>query len=309
MVSFRFHLVSLVAVFLALGLGVLTGTTVLNRGIVAQLQRQTDALSSDLSGLRGDVARLRSESVAWTEFGERLLPSVLAGRLTAVETIVVTQDGTDDDSIAEVERVLEEAGAEVLALLSVSERMALTTEADRDDLARIVGTDGSTDPALIRARAAQLLAERLAAGPAGVDELDELEELLRARFVLNQGPGLGDAALRDLGLPGQAVVVVAGGPAPSRVEPASFLVPLVSGLARRGTPVVAGEPALVEDGEPPFVTMLRSDGEVSSRIATQDNVDQLPGQIALVVALEDLLQGVPGHYGVKDGASGLLPEF
>jgi hypothetical protein len=305
-VSFRFHLVSLVAVFLALGLGVLTGTTVLNRGIVAQLQRQTDALSSDLSGLRGDVARLRSESVAWAEFGERLLPSVLAGRLTAVEAIVVTQDGTDDESIAGVERALEEAGAEVLALLSVSERMALATEADREDLARIVGSDGSADASFLRDRAAQLLAERLATGPAGVDDL---EELLRSRFVLNQGPGLGDAALRDLGLAGQAVVVVAGGPAPSRVDPASFLVPLVSGLARRGTPVVAGEPAVVEDTEPPFVTMLRNDGEVSSRVATQDNVDQLPGQIALVVALEDLLQGVPGHYGVKDGASGLLPEF
>jgi hypothetical protein len=305
-VSFRFHLVSLVAVFLALGLGVLTGTTVLNRGIVAQLQRQTDALSADLSGLRGDVARLRSESVVWSEFGEQLVPSVLAGRLTAVDAIVVTQDGTDDGTIDGVERALEEAGAEVLALLSVSERMALAADADRQELARIVGEEVTVDPAILRARAAQMLADRLAGEPT---ELDELEELLRARFVLNQGPGLGEAALRDLGLPGQAVVVVAGGPEPSRVDPAGFLVPLVSALARRGAPVAAAEPAVGEDQEPPFVTILRTDGDVSSRVATQDNVDQLPGQVSLVVALEDLLQGVAGHYGVKDGATGLLPEL
>jgi hypothetical protein len=305
-VSFRFHLVSLVAVFLALGLGVLTGTTVLNRGIVAQLQRQTDALSADLSGLRGDVARLRSESVVWSEFGEQLVPSVLAGRLSAVDAIVVTQDGTDDGSIDGVERALEEAGAEVLALLSVSERMALAADADRQELARIVGEEVTVDPAVLRARAAQMLADRLAGGPTG---LDELEELLRARFVLNQGPGLGDAALRDLGVPGQAVVVVAGGPEQSRVDPAGFLVPLVSALARRGAPVAAAEPAVGEDQEPPFVTILRTDGEVSSRLATQDNVDQLPGQVSLVVALEDLLQGVAGHYGIKDGATALLPEL
>jgi hypothetical protein len=48
---------------------------------------------------------------------------------------------------------------------------------------------------------------------------------------------------------------------------------------------------------------------VSSLIATQDNVDQLAGQIALVLALEDLLQGDPGHYGVKDGASAALPDL
>ncbi|HEV3474197.1 MAG TPA: copper transporter [Actinomycetota bacterium] len=306
MVSFRFHLVSLVAVFLALGLGVLTGTTVLNRGIVAQLQRQTDALSSDLSGLRGDVARLRSESVVWSEFGEQMMPSVLAGRLAALDAIVVTQDGTDDDSIAGVERALEEAGAQVLALLSVSDRMALATDADRVELAGIVGEEVTTDPPTLRARAAQVLADRLSAGPTGVDEL---EELLRTRFLLNQGPGLGDAALRDVGLPGQIVVVVAGGPASSRVDPASFLVPLVSGLARRGSAVAAAEPAVGEDQEPPFVTLIRTDGDVASQVATQDNVDQLPGQVSLVVALEDLLQGTPGHYGVKDGASAPFPEL
>jgi hypothetical protein len=279
---------------------------VLNRGIVAQLQRQTDALSSDLSGLRGDVARLRSESVVWAEFGERLSPSVLAGRLTALEAIVVTQEGTDDESIAGVERALEEGGARVLALLSVSERMALSSDADRVELAAIVGDEVSAEPAVLRARAAQMLADRLSGGATGVDEL---AELLRARFVLNQGPGLGDAALRDLGLPGQVVVVVAGGPEPSQIEPASFLVPLVSGLARRGAPVAAAEPAIGEEQEPPFVTVIRTDGEVSSRVATQDNVDQLPGQVSLVVALEDLLQGIAGHYGVKDGATAVFPEI
>jgi hypothetical protein len=43
---------------------------------------------------------------------------------------------------------------------------------------------------------------------------------------------------------------------------------------------------------------------------TQDNVDQLPGEISLVLAVEDLLdEGEPGHYGVKSGATGLMPPL
>jgi hypothetical protein len=72
--------------------------------------------------------------------------------------------------------------------------------------------------------------------------------------------------------------------------------------------VAAGEPANGPEQEQPFVARLR-DGDVATRIATQDNVDQIPGQIGLVLALEDLIQGVPGHYGVKDGASRVIPEL
>jgi hypothetical protein len=40
-----------------------------------------------------------------------------------------------------------------------------------------------------------------------------------------------------------------------------------------------------------------------------DSVDKVYGQLALVEALQDSLQqGLAGQYGVKDGASGLLPE-
>ena len=40
MINFRFHLVSLVAVFLALGLGILVGSTVIDQGIVNRLDSE-----------------------------------------------------------------------------------------------------------------------------------------------------------------------------------------------------------------------------------------------------------------------------
>jgi Copper transport outer membrane protein, MctB len=308
-VSFRFHLVSLVAVFMALGLGILAGTTVINRGIVARLEEQTADLDQRTQDLEADVVRLQSEAEVWSAYGEETMDLVLNGRLDGSDLVVVTQDGTDDASIDGVLRALrmaigdEEQG--IVGPFSVTTRMVLGSEADRTELAAILGSDPAAETETLQAEAASQLAQRLAFGAEGDDTL---EELLAARFLVDEGPEISEAALSTVGGTGQAVVVLAGGPADSSLRPESFLVPLVADLAADGSTVVAGEPVNGQEEEPPFVTALRTDGEVSTRIATQDNVDQLPGQVGLVLALEDLLRGIAGHYGVKDGADGPIPE-
>ena len=306
MISFRFHLVSLVAVFLALGVGVLTGTTVINRGVVAGLEAQTDNLSGDLDALRRELGQLQSEAEVWNQFGEEAMGPLLAGRLADQEVILVTQDGTSEESLAGVRRALEASGAGIAALLSIGPRMALATDADREALAEVIGGDPTEGPGALAADAAQLVAQRLVDGPNGTDTL---ERLLDDDFLVVQGPRLTETGLRGLGGPDEVVVAVAGGPAPSELMPVSFLVPLVTDIANAGMPVVAGEAAEAQEQEPPFVTILRGEPEVGPLVATQDNVDQPAGQLGLVLALEDLLQGDPGHYGVKDGASRAFPEL
>jgi hypothetical protein len=304
-VSFRFHLVSLVAVFLALGLGVLTGTTVINRGIVARLETQTDQLEADADQLRADVDRLSGEVETWSAFGEEVMDTLLLGRLNGTQVVLVTQEGTDDASIDGVLRAVDMASDEaIVGPLTVTGRMALSGEGDRAELAAILGLDPSTEAEVLQTEAAARLAERLSFGPAGEDVLPALQE---GGFLIDQGAGLTEATLEEIGQSGQAVVVLAGGPAASRLQPERFLVPLVNDLASDGSSVAAGEPVNGQEDEPPFVALLRS-GEASGAISTQDNVDQTPGQIGVVLALQDLLRGVSGHYGVSDGASGVIPE-
>ena len=306
MISFRFHLVSLVAVFMALGVGVLTGTTVINQRVVGRLEAQTQNLEVSRDALREELDGLVAERDVLREFGEQATGPIVAGRLTDSQVVLVTQDGASDESVAGVRRVLEAAGANLVASLSVSERMALATEGDREALALILGHDPAEDPGVLTAEAATLVATRLVDGPTGTDTL---ERLLSEDFLVVQGAGLTDTGLRALGGPGQVVVAIAGGPAPSQLDPGSFLVPLVTDLALAGMPVVAGEPALTGEAEPPFVTLLRGQAELSPLLSTQDNVDQLPGQVGLALALEDLLGGEAGHFGVKEGATQVLPDL
>lgn len=302
MISFRFHLVSLVAVFLALGLGVLTGTTVLNRGIVAQLESQTDQLAKTSGRLREEVRDLQTESERWSRFGDQVMEYVVDGRLAGTEAVLITQEGTDTAGIDRVRRGLDAAGAQLGAVLSLDERLALQTEGDVQELAQVLGVDDQ-DPEALSEAAAGVLADRLAFGPRGQDILDRL---LSAGFLLSRGPGLDGDALQNLGGSDQVIIGVAGGRGAPIIEPQRLLVPLVDGLVEKGALVVAAE-AL--ETEYPFVTLLRADGGVSGLIATQDNVDQLPGEMGFVLALEDLvIERRAGHYGVKEGADRLIPS-
>lgn len=303
MISFRFHLVSLVAVFMALGLGVLAGTTVLDQVIVAGLEEQARVLERDLEQVREENTELQAEAERLSEFSEEILPYMIEGRLTGQEAVLITQEGTDDTAINRVVEGLEAAGAEVKALLSVGARMALPAEDDRQDLARVIGADDVTDPVELKLLTVEAMANRLSFGP---DEEDLLLELIQAEFLLNPGPGLGEQGLSELSA-ADLVVVVGGGSEQPALRPDRFLVPLVASLAGNGDEqaVAAAES---RESTYEFVTLLRSDGETADQIVTQDNVDELLGEVGLVLALEDLMVfGEAGHYGAKDGASTLIP--
>jgi hypothetical protein len=302
MISFRFHLVSLVAVFLALGLGVLAGTTVLNKGLVTVLEAQTENLREQSADLRARVDRLEGEARMWSAFGNQAMEHLVAGRLPGTDVILITQEGTDGAGIQGARRALEEAGAELTAVLSVHRRITLERGPDRQALALAIGTSGE-DPAALQAQAAEALAIRLAFGSTGDDVL---ARLLEAGFLVNRGPGLDGEALRQLGGNGEVFVVVAGGPEGADPSPSDFLVPLVRRLVLQGEAVAAAENL---DSEYEFVGLLRGDGSVSEQMVTQDNVDRIPGEVGLVLGLQDLLtSGRGGHYGVKGGASGSIPR-
>jgi Copper transport outer membrane protein, MctB len=302
MISFRFHLVSLVGVFLALGLGVLAGTTVLNKGIVTVLEAQTRELRETSASLRDRVERLEGEARMWSAFGTEAMEHLVSDRLAGTDVILITQEGTDGAGLQGVRRAMDGAGADLLAVFSIDQRMSLDRGSDRQALALAIGTpDG--DPRDLQAQAAEALAIRLAFGSSGDDVL---ARLIEAGFLVNQGPGLDGDALRQLGGNGEVFVFVAGGQNEPAPAPSEFLVPLVRRLVLQGETVAAAENL---ETQYEFVGLLRGDGAVSGQMVTQDNVDRVPGEVGLVLALRDLMiDGRSGHYGVKGGADGTIPS-
>ncbi|HET9291688.1 MAG TPA: copper transporter [Actinomycetes bacterium] len=316
MISLRYHIVSLVAVFLALALGIVVGSTVLQEGTVSVLRATSDQVREQSERNSRENVALKQENSRLQSFGATVLPDLVRGRLDGRSVVLVDTDKVDSGLRDGVRKVLEDAGAEVDGQITFAdERLALGTDADRTAAGRLLGVDAG-DPEVLRGQLVKRLAERLA-NPAAIPQDDRQ----RASDMLT---GLQDADfLADLRLsrplaagsdpfPRQGSIFVLLGPAATAttaVAPDAFLVPLadqVSGLA--GGAVAGGEAADVPR-ETSWILALRDNRAVSRRVSGIDSVDKVYGQLALVEALEDRLQQeAAGQYGVKDGASGLLPE-
>jgi hypothetical protein len=304
LISFRYHVVSIVAVFLALALGVLLGTTVVNQGVIENLSQRTNDAVTRSEQLRSQVIELQAEVRSWDRFGAAVEPMLISRQLTAREVVLVTQEGVDAAEIDGVRQALTDAGASVVAVIVVTNRMALLDEDARTDLRTIIGPLApANDPAELSEEAARELAIRLANGSAG-GATDLLGELIDARFlVVRDGTG----TIEQIGRASQALSILAGGAREPVLAPESFLAPLTVALAENARPVVAAETA---ETAYPFVPILRRDGSLDGQVVTVDNADTMPGRIAIVLGLRDLLQepGRGGHFGVKGGASALIPQ-
>jgi hypothetical protein len=304
MISFRYHLVSIVAVFLALAVGVLVGTTVLDQGIVNRLQDQTRDLSREAAQLRERVDQLQGKASRYDEFISDLLPGLITGELAGRRVVVVTHEGVDPTVLAEAEAALEAGGAEVVGRFAMTPRLASKDVTTRQELAELLGVSLSTTDALT-SQAALAVADRLAAGAPLGDDQDVLADLLFRGFLTSEG---GSSDLRDVGGPGQAVLVVASSPGRPTVNPGAFSVPLVEELVRIGAPVAAVEGT---DSAFRFVEVVRLDSQVagSDDLVTVDDVDEAIGRYSLVRGLAELIStGRGGHYGGKDGTTAVAPE-
>lgn len=307
MISWRYHLISIVAVFLAFGLGVLTGTTVLNDNLVRQLKSQTRTLTADLDELRRTYQDSQSELARMNAFAEQALPYLVDASLIGEQALVVTQDGVDGDAIAQTRTALDLAGAEVITTLTVQPTMAAQTPNAQGDLAFVLGLSESTSAHELATAAGRAVALRLATDP-GVDPTgtDVLGELLSQGFVTASAPEITDATLGEIGGRDQLVVVVGGTSGELSPTSTEFMVPLVQGLADLDVVAGVGESLEANDG---FVAAIRSALDDSAGpLVTVDNIDRPVGASAMALGLRAaIVEGSGGHYGVKPGATRLLP--
>jgi hypothetical protein len=307
-ISFRYHLVSIVAVFLALATGVLVGTTVLDQGIVATLEARTRQFERDADELRARVATLEDQLARSRRFSEEVLPLLVSGELAGTPVVLVTHEGVDGPLVARAVQALDLAEADVMAELSMAPRMAPRDDASQDELAAILGVQLTTPDALA-SQAAVAVADRLSAGSDGAaPEDDLLARLLSGGFLVSRGGDLTESDLASIGGDGLVVVVLAGGEDQPAANPGPFLVPLVEQLVRLDMPTAAGESAATVYR---FVPVIRSDTDLDGAegIVTVDDLDEAPGAVSLVLGLDQLLAlGRGGHFGFKDGATGSLPS-
>ena len=304
MISLRYHVVTIVAVFLALAVGLLAGSAFVEPGLVDQLRDQTNDLRGEIRESEDELTEARTELEALAGFVEAVAPPLTQGRLAGTPVVVVTQTGVEDAVLAQTQAALANAGADVVTIVSATDQIVSEDPGTQEELAILLGEP--TAPAEeLPTLTAQALAERLSAPRSPLAEQDLLASLLSAGFLAPVDGGPSEATLEEIGATGQVVVVLSGGRGDGEpvLPPEAFAVPLVESLSVLDVPVAAGE-SLLSDYD--FVPLVRANG--TDGTVTVDVLDRTIGGTALVLGVVELLAtGTGGDYGVKDGAEPLPP--
>lgn len=299
MISLRQHLISLIAVFLALGLGVVAGSTFISPVTVSALKKSIDALDRRDQALEAQNNQLSQSNGVLAQFSaaarDLLVHNTLAGR----PAVLVSFDATPAGDITAMASALAEAGTHLQGSVVLSSTLALPDDASRQQVAAAVGVATAPGDALAAALIHQLAGALSGASP-GVFARLQAQGLAKLNTVPSSVPAGQLATL------GSAVIILAPAvPQPGARVSAdvgrSVILPLVRALS--GASLVA----VAEDGAAslPVLTPIRQD--VTLKVVTVDGVDAPMGQAAVVLGLLAAAGGTWGDYGSGPGATGLLP--
>lgn len=293
-IDFRYHLASLIAVFLALGIGILIGGAVLGN---AALQKELNQIEENLAKLRTDqrvleaeIAKREAELKILNQFGATSLPVLVRNKLLGKRIALIRTNPSVDARLArDLTRVFQIAGAKVTSTSTILRNPADLTLEKLQELKKRLDLDGEDNTAIARGLL-RFIADRIANGPmfGAASHDDILSTLVASRLIETSG---------DYGGMVDAVILIGGSP-DANVDLSQqvdrVLIETVSGA--KGLLVAAVETS----------TAARSYlGEyLQHPIIVVDNVETVPGQAALILAL---VRGKKGHYGIKD-AHQLMPE-
>lgn len=280
MFTFRYHAISLIAVFLALGIGVLLGVSLGEEGVVSQAQRDLErSLRGDLRSARARTSDLRGELRTRDEFERLAYPGLVGDLLPGFRIGIVGVGDLPSGYASSIRDAVEPAGAEIASLSVI--RAPLPLERLGDDLDGTVLVNVDRDQKAL-SRFGERLGRQLANGGSLIGRVQ------RDLFSSSRGEyrGLdGIVLVRDReGLRGE-----------KKAAEDVFESGLIKGMRSTNAEIVGVE---TRDTSPSQVPFMADHG-----LSTVDDLDLVAGQTAVVYAL----LGADGQFGVKDSADQLLP--
>ena len=302
LIDFRYHVVSIVAVFLALALGLFLGSTTLQDAVVHTLNSNVKRVTHENSALDKQVHDLQSQLSANRNFDGSLLPFAVSGRLSGQLVTVISTPGSSDSTRKQVITAIEAAGATLAADVRLQDAIvAPQQEAFLSALTERVTIPGHpVDPSADGAgRAADQLAAVLGDRPSTRPLPATTVETVLAAYSTGKLISVANSTPRAGTL---AVVLTGPGPAPG-TDPASvkaeqtFVLDLLRSLDVASLGAVVAAPVPV-DGASADLAAAAATAGLTKQVSTVTGVDTPAGQIATVFALAAQADGTAGRYGL-----------
>ena len=309
MIDFRYHLVSLIAVFLAVALGIVIGTTALNEPILADIKHQVSALEKDKRSLEDRTQQLQSQVEGSDTFAEAVAPTLVSNTLTGRSVLLVlTTEDVPADTVDQTTALIKQAGGTVSGTLTLQPEYSDPSTAT--SLQNYV--TGSGLPAGVTLPATDdagkltgaLLAKVLMIPPGGsAPDRAAISSVLAGLSALNVLTAEGDSVAPA----NYAVMLTAGAFTGSdAADRNATLAKLATALDSAGSgAVVSGDvPSAAKNG---LIGVIRDDPTLSAALSTVDNVGTAAGRVSTVLALDSEGDGTSGKYGVGQDTQPVPP--
>jgi len=290
MFDLRYHIVSIVAVFLALGLGILIGSAIVSDDLmVTQQQKMIDRLEDQFSSLKESESSLMAENASksrminnYENFSQGMLTPIVKERLTGKNVAVVVSG--DQEIPAGLINTLTVAGANVNSQTVILPNINMKDANLRARLVTFYGLQTGANSDVLRQQTANLVGLLLSnkLSPEGKRFLED-NNLIKTSGIYSN--------------PLDMVIIIGGTDKLGTSFPQSFDTSLIDALLGEGKAVMGVESSKVK------LSYMKTYQKYN--MTTIDDIDLSIGQISLVLAMI----GEPGDYGIKSTATKFMPSL
>jgi hypothetical protein len=300
-ISFRYHLVSVIGIFLAIALGVVIGTSALNGAVVGDLRRQVSDLKSAANTNSATIGSLRAQSGNADLLAKNFGARIAAGALTNVPVVIVGAPGVSADMQSAIAAEVTAAGGKVAGRVQLSKAFSDPTRAA--DI-RSLATSGAHPIGLQLPSsddAGTLAGALLGYVLLGKGQATDVTQVLAGFSTLNMAKAQGVPVQS-----GKVVLFVTSGGMAKDDPAGKMLLSMVTSMGSTSGPtvVVGDQPSATSSG---LVGLVRADSTAKESVSTVDNADRPLGRLAAALAAADSVAGRKGNFGTAAGADALLP--
>jgi copper transport outer membrane protein MctB len=307
-ISLRYHVISIAAVFLALAVGVLLGSSTLSRTVLSGLSGERGDLAKQVSDLQADRNVLNARLAASDGFAGSIGPMALRGELDQRTVVLVTTADARPADRDAVKGLIANAGGSVSGELQLTDAFADPQHADqlRDVVTRLlpagVQLPTASDPGTL---AGGLI------GSLTLINKDTNQPQAKPAEVTAALTGLADGGfvrLPEKLLPGQLAVILTGTSQAGNGagDKAATIARFATQIDRSGAGAVLAGDTGSADGSGP-IGVVRADTAATSILSTVDNVESNAGRVVTILALREQLEGKSGRYGNAGNAQSVVP--
>mgnify|MGYP001550260796 FL=1 len=302
MIDFRYHIVSLVAVFLALALGLFLGSTSLQSTVTHSLRQQADRVTADNQSLETQKDQLNSELSVQQSFASAVEPFAVANKLVDADIAVISAPGVDSGARSALMNTLTLAGATITADVRLqSSYLDPNEDTAFAQLALQLAGSKPLPHATGAIQAGTELARALVSSP-GVKAASarRIETILGTLSDGNMISVQGSTPLHPADL---AVLLVPLGSgeegSATAVQQNADIVGLAGALRHDSSGLVVASPTLSSGANNGVLPVVRDDTDLSKTVSTVDSDETPLGRVATVLALAAAPSGTAGRYGAS----------